>query len=121
MDDITISNWLFERNTPDENLSELSKKELLLPVMLSKYKAKDEFTISKATNQMRTYLVSALMYLAALRIPDEPVFGLVVNGTHGAVMMAWKRMRYALLLFRITEKLTSDVENLYDRAKCATL
>ncbi|KAG0696443.1 hypothetical protein DFH29DRAFT_879354 [Suillus ampliporus] len=67
-----------------------SKQDLLLPVLLSEYKRNDKSTISKATNQMRTYLVSAITFLSALGITNTPVFGLVVNGTRGAVTMAWK-------------------------------
>ncbi|KAG0703486.1 hypothetical protein DFH29DRAFT_441140 [Suillus ampliporus] len=66
-------------------------KDLLLPVLLSEYKKRDGSAISKAANQMRTYLVSAITFLSALGVTDEPVFGLVVNGTRGAVTMAWMK------------------------------
>ncbi|KIK46074.1 hypothetical protein CY34DRAFT_76730 [Suillus luteus UH-Slu-Lm8-n1] len=36
------------------------------------------------------YQVSAATFLSALGITDQPVFGLVVNGTVGAITMAWK-------------------------------
>ncbi|KAG2351287.1 hypothetical protein BDR07DRAFT_1247983, partial [Suillus spraguei] len=35
------------------------------------------------------YLVSAVTFLSEVGITDQPVFGLVVNGTLGAVTMAW--------------------------------
>ncbi|KAG2354053.1 hypothetical protein BDR07DRAFT_1614508 [Suillus spraguei] len=41
-------------------------------------------------NQMKTYLVSAVTFLSELGITDQPIFGLVVDGTLGAVTMAWK-------------------------------
>ncbi|OJA11657.1 hypothetical protein AZE42_08379 [Rhizopogon vesiculosus] len=72
-------------------LPEASGQDLLLPVLLSEYKKKDESTIAKAMNQMRTYLVSALHFLDALSITEQPIFGLVVNGRLGAVTMAWKK------------------------------
>ncbi|KAG1741780.1 uncharacterized protein EDB91DRAFT_1279845 [Suillus paluster] len=66
-------------------------RDLLLPVLLSEYKKNDTSMILQATNQMRTYLVSAITFLSALGITNEPVFGLVVNGPRGAVTMAWKK------------------------------
>ncbi|KAG2361898.1 hypothetical protein BDR07DRAFT_1461189 [Suillus spraguei] len=65
-------------------------KDLLLPVLLAKYKKRDESAISTSMNQMKTYLVSAVTFLSELGITDQPIFGLVVDGTLGAVTMAWK-------------------------------
>ncbi|KAG2358643.1 hypothetical protein BDR07DRAFT_1379277 [Suillus spraguei] len=70
--------------------NEPNQQDLLLPVLLAEYKKKDESAISTATNQMRTYQVSAVTFLSELGLTDKPVFGLVVNGTLGAVTMAWK-------------------------------
>ncbi|KAG1777322.1 hypothetical protein EV702DRAFT_969844 [Suillus placidus] len=67
-----------------------SGKDLLLPVLLAEYKKRDESAISTAMNQMKTYLVSAVTFLSELGITEQPVFGLVVNGTLGAITMAWK-------------------------------
>ncbi|OJA16885.1 hypothetical protein AZE42_08501 [Rhizopogon vesiculosus] len=72
-------------------LLDASGQDLLLPVLLAEYKKKDQSTIAKAMNQMRTYLVSALRFLAALDITEQPVFGLVVNGRLGAVAVAWQK------------------------------
>ncbi|KAG2753439.1 hypothetical protein P692DRAFT_20722495 [Suillus brevipes Sb2] len=36
------------------------------------------------------YQVSAVTFLSVLGITDQPVFGLVVTGTIGAITMAWK-------------------------------
>jgi hypothetical protein len=69
---------------------EPSGKDLLLPVLLAEYKKRDESAISTAMNQMKTYLVSAITFLSELGITDKPVFGLVVNGTLGAITMGWK-------------------------------
>jgi hypothetical protein len=69
---------------------EPSGKDLLLPVLLAEYKKRDESAISTAMNQMKTYLVSAITFLSELGITDQPVFGLVVNGTLGAITMGWK-------------------------------
>ncbi|KAG2351954.1 hypothetical protein BDR07DRAFT_1499783 [Suillus spraguei] len=44
---------------------------------------------STSMNQMKTYLVSSVTFLSKLGIVDKPVFGLIVNGTLGAVTMAW--------------------------------
>ena len=86
-------------------LPQPSKKDLLLPVLVSEYKKRDELTIAKAMNQMRTYLVSSLRFLAALGLTEEPVFGLIVNGTHGAVTMAWQKNEVCTAphFFTITE------------------
>lgn len=81
-----INRPLVENAPPD-----LSGQDLLLPVLLSEYKKKDQSTIKKAMNQMRTYVVSAIRFLHALGIADQPVFGLVVNGSIGAVTMAWEK------------------------------
>jgi hypothetical protein len=69
---------------------EPSGKDLLLPVLLAEYKKRDESAISTAMNQMKTYLVSAITFLSELGITDQPVFGLVVNGTLGTITMGWK-------------------------------
>jgi len=77
---------------PEEDaLPEASAQDLLLPVLLSEYKKKDASTIAQAMNQMGTYLVSALSFLDALGVTEQPVFGLVVNGRLGAVTMGWKK------------------------------
>ena len=88
-----------------DRLPQPSKKDLLLPVLVSEYKKKDELTIAQAMNQMRTYLVSSLRFLAALGLTEEPVFGLIVNGTRGAVTMAWQKNKVCTVpcLFTITE------------------
>jgi hypothetical protein len=82
-----------EETTHSKNTSrdEPSAKDLLLPVLLAEYKKRDESAISTAMNQMKTYLVSAVTFLSEFGITDQPVFGLVVDGTLGAVTMAWKR------------------------------
>jgi hypothetical protein len=67
-----------------------STDELLLPVLFAEYKRRDASAISTAINQMRIYQVSAVTFLSALGITDQPVFGLIVNGTLGAITMAWK-------------------------------
>ncbi|OJA12707.1 hypothetical protein AZE42_02878 [Rhizopogon vesiculosus] len=79
-------------NRPSENARpEAGGHDLLLPGLLSEYKKKDKSTIAKAMNQMRTYLVSAIRFLDALGITEQPVFGLVVNGRLGAITMAWQK------------------------------
>ena len=82
-----VTNGASQENT----LSDASEQDLLLPVLLIEYKKKNESTIGKAMNQMKTYLVSSVHFLDALGITDQPVFGLVVNGRLGAVTMAWRR------------------------------
>ncbi|KAG2345373.1 hypothetical protein BDR05DRAFT_998507 [Suillus weaverae] len=67
-----------------------SGKDLLLPVLLAEYKKRGESAISTAMNQMKTHLVSAVTFLSELGITEQPVFGLVVNDTLGAITMAWK-------------------------------
>ncbi|KAG2072984.1 hypothetical protein BDR04DRAFT_1152865 [Suillus decipiens] len=71
----------------DPSCDEHNQQDLLLPVLLAEYKKKDEPAISTA---IKTYLVSAVTFLSEFGLTDKPVFGLVVNGTLGAVTMAWK-------------------------------
>ncbi|KAG2070359.1 hypothetical protein BDR04DRAFT_1118400 [Suillus decipiens] len=73
----------------DPSCDESNQQDLLLPVLLAKYK-KDESAIFTAMNQMRTYLVSAVTFLSEFGLTDKPIFGLVVDGTLGAITMAWK-------------------------------
>ncbi|KAG2358645.1 hypothetical protein BDR07DRAFT_1417213 [Suillus spraguei] len=77
---------LLSKDTPCD---EPSRQDLLLPVLLAEYKKRDESAISTSMNQIKTYLVSAVTFLSEVGITDQPVFGLVVNGTLGAVTMAW--------------------------------
>jgi len=86
-DRIDTASRLSEENA----LPEANAQDLLLPVLLSEYKKKDASTIAQAMNQMGTYLVSALSFLDALGVTEQPVFGLVVNGRLGAVTMGWKK------------------------------
>ncbi|KAG2358646.1 hypothetical protein BDR07DRAFT_1462916 [Suillus spraguei] len=74
----------------DPSCDEPNRQDLLLPVLLAEYKKTDESAISTAMNQTKTYLVSAVTFLSELGLTDKPIFGLVVNGTLGAVTMAWK-------------------------------
>jgi len=90
-------------------LSQPSKKDLLLPVLVSEYKKRDELTIATAMNQMRTYLVSSLRFLAALGLTEEPVFGLIVNGTRGAVTVAWQKNEVCTVLHLLTLTESSPV------------
>lgn len=69
----------------------VTKKDLLLAVLLVEYKKRDESMISTSMNQVKMYLVSSVTFVSArVGITDQPVFGLVVNGTLGAITMAWK-------------------------------
>ncbi|KAH7905544.1 hypothetical protein BJ138DRAFT_1228738 [Hygrophoropsis aurantiaca] len=74
-----------------DNDSGIYDKDLLLPVLVAEYKKQDERTLSQALNQCRTYCVSSLKFLATLEITDQPVFGLVVNGTVGTILMSWQK------------------------------
>ncbi|KAG2358634.1 hypothetical protein BDR07DRAFT_1489232 [Suillus spraguei] len=84
----------------DAPCDEPSQQNLLLPVLLAEYKKKDESAISTSMNQMKTYLVSAVTFLSKLGIVDMPVFGLIVNGTLGAVTMAWMRNKQIYVMER---------------------
>ncbi|KAG2756650.1 hypothetical protein P692DRAFT_20868302 [Suillus brevipes Sb2] len=72
---------------PSKNIS---TDELLLPVLVAEHKKMGASGISTAMNEMRIYQVSAVTFLSTLGITGQPVFGLVVNGTLGAITMAWK-------------------------------
>ncbi|OJA12721.1 hypothetical protein AZE42_02880, partial [Rhizopogon vesiculosus] len=61
-----------EQDSEENALLDASGQDLLLPVLLAEYKKKDQSTIAKAMNQMRTYLVSAVRFLAALDITEQP-------------------------------------------------
>jgi hypothetical protein len=79
--------WQEKDTMPSKNAS---TDDLLLPVLLAEYKKRDATAISTAMDQMRMYQVSAVTFLSILGITDQPIFGLVVNGTLGAITMAWK-------------------------------
>ncbi|KAF7985645.1 hypothetical protein HWV62_2163 [Athelia sp. TMB] len=61
---------------------------LLLPVLVSAYKKQDH-TQMKTVNQCRSYLISAVSFLASIGITEHRVFGLVTEGARGGVLMAW--------------------------------
>ncbi|KAF7972508.1 hypothetical protein HWV62_17784 [Athelia sp. TMB] len=61
---------------------------LLLPVLVSAYKKQDH-TQMKSVNQCRSYLISAVSFLASIGITEHRVFGLVTEGARGGVLMAW--------------------------------
>jgi hypothetical protein len=67
-----------------------SGTDIQIPVLVAEYKKTSTSGISTAVNQMRIYQVSAVTFLSALGITGQPVFGLIVNGTLGAITMAWK-------------------------------
>ncbi|KAG2092644.1 uncharacterized protein F5147DRAFT_337336 [Suillus discolor] len=69
---------------------EPGRQDLLLPVLFAQYKKRDHPTISTAMIQTRISLVSAATILSELGITNQPVFGLVVDGTLDIVMMARK-------------------------------
>jgi hypothetical protein len=88
---VPSSSRISDSRRADRNHSEPTRgTDLLLPVLLAEYKKRDASVISTSMNQMKIYQVSAVTFLSALGITDQPVFGLVVNGTLGAVTMAWK-------------------------------
>ncbi|KAF9236662.1 hypothetical protein BU15DRAFT_49781 [Melanogaster broomeanus] len=79
------------RHSPSEDETPGAfNQDLLLPLLVAEYKRKDDANVFKAMNQCRVYLVSALSFLKALGVDDQPVFGLVVSGARGALVMAWQ-------------------------------
>ncbi|KAG2079289.1 hypothetical protein BDR04DRAFT_1086513 [Suillus decipiens] len=84
----------------DTPCDERSRQDLLLPVLLAEYKKKDESAISTSMNQIKTLLVSAVIFLSEVGITDQPIFGLVVNGTLGAVTMAWMTNKQTYIMER---------------------
>lgn len=81
-----------KETTPSKDTScdEPSGTDLLLPVLLAEYEERNASAISTSMNQMQIYQVSTVTFLFALGITDQPVFGLIVNDTFGAITMAWK-------------------------------
>jgi hypothetical protein len=75
-------------NIGDSDSLAINRNDLLLPGCVVEYKKMDE-TETKALNQARMYLVSAVTFLSALGITGYPVFGLVTSGKTGGVILAW--------------------------------
>jgi hypothetical protein len=98
-------------NSSEED-ADASERDLLLPVLLSQYKKKDD-TIEKSMNRMRISLVSALRFLAALSITEQPVFGLVVNGRLGAVIMAWQKSEACTLSVHTVSESSQGIQKIY--------
>ena len=73
--------------TPADLVSHDGNTLLLSGFVVEYKKWKDDAT--KALNQERTYLVSAVTHLATLGIKGFPVFGLVTSGQVGGILMAW--------------------------------
>lgn len=70
------------------NLPVIDSEALLLPELLVEHK-KRKGNETKALNQDRMYLVSAVKFFAAIGIKGHPIFGLVTSGKLGGVIMAW--------------------------------
>jgi hypothetical protein len=70
------------------DLPVIDSEALLLPELLVEHKKRTDRQ-TKALNQDRVYLVSAVKFLAATGIKGHPIFGLVTSGTIGSVIMAW--------------------------------
>lgn len=65
-------------------------RDLFLPVFVAKHeKEKDVFSI-QGPNQVRSYTVSALKYLAACGVEDFLIFSLYTEGTVGVVQAGWE-------------------------------
>lgn len=62
--------------------------DMRLPIMLVEYKKPDDLP-AKALNQCRMYCVSAVSYLATLKIKEHPVFGFATAGQVGFIIMVW--------------------------------
>lgn len=76
-------------SSKDSSCDEPSETDLPLPVLLADYKERHASVISTSMNQMKIYQVSAVTFLSALGITNQPVCGLIVNDTFGAIT-AWK-------------------------------
>lgn len=59
--------------------------------MVEYKKAKGAFSI-QGPNQVRSYMVAALRFLAACDIHNILLFGLYTEGTVGVVQAGWKEM-----------------------------
>jgi hypothetical protein len=70
------------------DLSVIDPTALFLPELIAEHKKRDEDE-TKALNQERTYIVSAVRFLATIGIKGHPIFGLVTSGRIGGVIMAW--------------------------------
>ncbi|KAI0343410.1 hypothetical protein BDW22DRAFT_1355841 [Trametopsis cervina] len=61
---------------------------LLLPCLVVEHKKSSHKSIMEALNKVRMHCVSGVHFLAAIGIREWPVYGLVTNGSEGAVIMA---------------------------------
>lgn len=84
-------------------------RDLFLPVFVAKHeKEKDVFSIH-GPNQVRSYTVSALKYLAACGVQDFLIFSMYTEGTVGVVQAGWEekddRHTVSILRFVLVPKL----------------
>ncbi|KAL4063391.1 hypothetical protein V8B97DRAFT_1992062 [Scleroderma yunnanense] len=94
---------------------------LSLPILIAEYKKKDDSGIFKAMNQCRIYLVSAVRFLEALGITDQPVFGLVTKGAEGSILMAWLSGKTEKIYIIDRNVKTFDLTNPLDAFQFATI
>ncbi|KAL4070294.1 hypothetical protein J3A83DRAFT_3170304 [Scleroderma citrinum] len=94
---------------------------LSLPILVTEYKKKDNSGIFKAMNQCRIYLVSAVRFLEALNITDQPVFGLVTKGAEGSILMAWLSGETKKIYIIDRNVKTFDLTNPLDAFQFATI
>ncbi|KAL4066242.1 hypothetical protein V8B97DRAFT_1981379 [Scleroderma yunnanense] len=94
---------------------------LSLPILIAEYKKKDDSGIFKAVNQCRIYLVSAVRFLEALGITDQPVFGLVTKGAEGSIFMAWLNGKTEKIYIIDRNVKTFDLTNPLDAFQFATI
>lgn len=76
----------------DSGLPTSASHLLALPNLVMEYKKRDD-SLTKATNQCRLYLISAVKFMAALGFCDVPVFGTLTNGAQAGLFLAWGSKR----------------------------
>jgi hypothetical protein len=85
---------------PATNQDELANiyRDLFLPVLVAEYKKEKETYSIQGPNQVRSYTVAALKFLAICGIEEFLIFNLYTEGTVGVVQAGWeeKEARYSV-------------------------
>ncbi|TFY64082.1 hypothetical protein EVG20_g6064 [Dentipellis fragilis] len=79
-----------DADADDEDEVVLDKQDTLeIPIFIREYETLISAPRDSAENQGRLDLVAVVKFLGVLGITDFPIFGLVIEGTMGAVTCAW--------------------------------
>ena len=84
-----MNQYLSWFNLQDGQQAERSPPRLYLPILIINHNVDKKESLEFLKNSQRLSTVSAVRFLASLRIMDWPVFGLVTDGHEGYLSATW--------------------------------